>query len=241
LAVLALFAIGTTEAGALALWDGITPPPTDFTSWGGLGGDGTTIPKTFSATSLGGVTVSGSFAGTGGLVAVECPAAPQCSWSGSLPFTPGESLIWTFDPNANTGTAPLTLGLSKAALAGGLDIQADSPGMFTAQVQAFNGTTLLGTETLVSDAAGDPIFIGAKDTVADITSIAFDLTACTGSGCSVHDFAVGTLATNTPAVVPAPLIGLGFPAFLAVGGLLLGAKLFERSRRGAGAGLFNVA
>jgi hypothetical protein len=37
------------------------------------------------------------------------------------------------------------------------------------------------------------------------------------------------------------LIGLGFPAFLAVGGLLLGAKFFERSRRGAGAGLFNVA
>jgi hypothetical protein len=35
-------------------------------------------------------------------------------------------------------------------------------------------------------------------------------------------------------VVPAPLIGFGFPAFLAVGGLLFGAKLLQRSRRGIG-------
>jgi hypothetical protein len=35
------------------------------------------------------------------------------------------------------------------------------------------------------------------------------------------------------------LIGFGFPAFLAVGGLLFGAKLFERGRRGMG--LFDVA
>jgi hypothetical protein len=33
-------------------------------------------------------------------------------------------------------------------------------------------------------------------------------------------------------VVPAPQIGFGFPAFLAVGGLLFGAKLLRRSRRG---------
>jgi len=43
----------------------------------------------------------------------------------------------------------------------------------------------------------------------------------------------------TTQVVPAPLIGFGFPAFLAVGGLLFGAKLLQRSRRGIG--LFNVA
>jgi hypothetical protein len=41
------------------------------------------------------------------------------------------------------------------------------------------------------------------------------------------------------AAVPAPQIGFGFPAFLAVGGLLFGAKLLQRSRRGNG--LFGVA
>jgi len=40
-------------------------------------------------------------------------------------------------------------------------------------------------------------------------------------------------------VVPAPLIGFGFPVFLGVGGLLFGAKLLQWSRRGIG--LFDVA
>jgi hypothetical protein len=111
--------------------------------------------------------------------------------------------------------------------------------VFTAQVQAFDGGTSLGTETLTSDAAGDPIFIGAQDTTADITSLKFDLTACTPT-CDVNDFAVGTLATINPiTIVPAPLIGFGLAVFLAVGGLLLGAKLLQRGRRGTG--LFGVS
>jgi hypothetical protein len=240
LAVLALFAVGITQADALLMWDGITPAPNDSTTWNGLGADGATIPNTFSATSAGGVSVSGSFAGTGGLVAIECPASPSCSWTGSSPFTAGEHLIWAFNNSTSVGTGPLTLGFGAPVLAGGLDIQADAAGAFTAQVEAFNGATLLGTESLASDTAGDPIFIGAKDIVADITSLGFVLTACTGTGCDLNDFAVGTLLSVNPTVaVPAPLIGFGLPVFLAVGGLLFGAKLLERSRRGAG--LFDVA
>ena len=37
-----------------------------------------------------------------------------------------------------------------------------------------------------------------------------------------------------PVPVPAPSIGFGLPVFLAVGGLWFGARLLERSRRGAG-------
>jgi hypothetical protein len=237
-AVVVLFAVGTAQAGVLTAWDGITPAPNDSTSWAGLGADGTTIPKTFAATSAGGVAVSGSFAGSSGLVAIECPAAPSCSWTGGPPFTAGEHLIWTFNNTTNVGTAPLTLGLGAAVFAGGLDIQEDVPGAFTAQVKAFAGATLLATETLASDAAGDPIFIGVKDTVAEITSLVFDLTACSGTGCDIHDFAVGTLSTVNPAVgVPAPSIGL--PVFLAIGSLWFGARLLKRSRRGAG--LLDVA
>jgi hypothetical protein len=43
-----------------------------------------------------------------------------------------------------------------------------------------------------------------------------------------------TAIGRDPQTVPAPLIGFGLPVFLAVGGLWFGAKLLERSRRGAG-------
>ena len=50
---------------------------------------------------------------------------------------------------------------------------------------------------------------------------------------------MNVLGWDTQVTVPAPLIGFGFSAFLAIGGLLFGAKLLERSRRGTG--LFGVA
>jgi hypothetical protein len=40
-----------------------------------------------------------------------------------------------------------------------------------------------------------------------------------------------TFSPLGPAVVPAPLIGHGLPVLLAVGGLLFGAKLLERTER----------
>jgi hypothetical protein len=147
------------------------------------------------------------------------------------PFVAGDHLVWTLNNTTNTGTAPLTLGFGMAVLAGGLDIQSDSTGVFTAVVQAFNGGSSLGTEMLTSDAAGDPIFIGAQDTTADITSLVF---SCTGA-CGNNDFAVDTLHSINPQVVPAPLIGFGFPAFLTVAGLLFGAKLAQRHRGSAAA------
>lgn len=231
LAALVLFAFGTTEASALAIWNGSSPAPNDSTSWASLGGDGTAIPSPFAATSADGIAITGTFAGGSGLVAVA-----GISWTPvTAPFVAGDHLVWTLNNTTNTGTAPLTLGFGKAVLAGGLEIQSDVPGMFTADVQAFNGGTSLGTEMLTSDVAGDPIFIGAKDTTADITSLVF---SCTGA-CGNNDFAVDTLVSVNPQPVPAPLIGFGLPVFLAVGGLWFGAKLLQRSRRGAG--LFDVA
>jgi putative DNA primase/helicase len=38
--------------------------------------------------------------------------------------------------------------------------QADFLGVFTASVEAFNGSSLLGTEAVISDSNGDPVFIG---------------------------------------------------------------------------------
>jgi len=204
---LALFAIGTTQADALLIWNGTSPAANDSTSWAGLGPDGTTIPSPFHATSTDGVAITGTFAGGSGLTAVQ-----GVSWTGGFPA--GDHLVWTFNNATNTGTAPLTLAFGTAVLAGGVEIQSDAPGAFTAQVQAFDGATSLGIENLASDAAGDPIFIGAQDTTADITSLVF---SCTGA-CANNDFAVDTLRSINPSGTPEPaslsllasaLIGMG--------------------------------
>jgi hypothetical protein len=218
-----MVAAGAAQAGVVSSWDGVTPAPNDSTSWAGLGSDGTALGATFAATSTAGNAISGSFAGGSGLVAVQCPASPSCSWTGGFPA--GDTAVWAFDAVNGVGTGPLTLGLGTAVLAGGVEIQADAPGMFDAQVQAFAGASPIGAAIgVASDAAGDPVFIGAQDTVAEITSLVFSLTSCTGT-CDVNDFAVDSLITKNPTVVPpipepASLFLLG-SALLAVGFLKL--------------------
>jgi len=226
--MLALVGIGTTQAHALLIWNGTSPASNDSTSWAGLGPDGTPIASGFTATSSAGVTITGSFAGGAGLTSIQCPAAPSCSWTGGFPA--GDHLIWAFDSGTGSGTGPLTLGFSSAVLAGGLEIQADSPGAFTAKVEAFDVDGMsLGIETLAS-ANGAPIFIGAQDATADIASLAFDLTACTpAGGCDVHDFAVDTLLSINPGSTPP---GAPEPGTLALlGSSLLGFAALRRRRQ----------
>ena len=222
LAVLALVAIGTTQAdAALMSWNGTSPAPNDSTSWAGLGPDGTALGATFTATSTAGNTITGSLAGGSGLVAVA-----GVSWTPVVaPFVAGDHLVWTFNNATNTGTAPLTLAFGTAVLAGGVEIQSDAPGLFTAQVQAFDGATSLGIENLTSDAAGDPIFIGAQDTTADITSVVI---SCTGA-CANNDFAVDTLLSINPQAPPPPTPEPGTLALL--GSSLLGFAALWRRRR----------
>ena len=137
----------------------------------------------------------------------------------------GDTLVWTFDPNTNIGTGPLTLGFGKAVLAGGVAIQSDFPVVFTAKVEAFNGGTLIGTATAMSDSNGDSVFIGIQDTAAEITSLVFDLTlmGCGSLACGNSDFAVDTLMSLNPtAAVPGPIAGAGLPSLIAACGGLLG-------------------
>jgi len=181
----------------------------DSVSWSQLGADQATILNSFSATSVNGQSITGTFATSTGQVAVVCPASPSCSWTTSgTGMSGGDSLIWTINPNANPGNdGPLTLNFP-AAFGAGAWIQADETdviGSFTAQIQAFNGSTSLGTFTESSNANGDPIFIGVlSNTTAQVTSVIFSLTVVPADA-SVNDFGLDGLFLKSPvASVPEP-------------------------------------
>ena len=219
-AAVAFVAASNTKADTMqvALTHAQFGTPNDFVYWNQLGPDGTAIPNGFNATSVGGIGVTGHFTqGGAGEVRVECPFT-NCGWAGN--FAPGVSLLWTNSP----GQGPLTLDFSQGVAGAGFQIQADFYGQFSAQLQAFDGATLLGTFFATGNSNGaennSAIFLGVQDlTGADITSIKLGTFNC---ALDCKDFAINELWLNTkaPANTPEPATmmllssGLGILGFL---------------------------
>jgi hypothetical protein len=201
LIVLALFSTTAAWADSLVLVTSqAAQGANDSVHWSQLGADGTTLGSSAAAASGAGSGVTLTLAGPNSLVSVVCSASP-CSWAGAG-FAAGDSLIWTSD-TGNGGNGPLTLSFSRGVSGVGGLIQADGPGQFTAQIQAFNGAASLGSFTVVSNANGDATYIGVLDqTGSNITSVVFSLIACPGI-CT--DFAIDTVNLNT---APATLVSL---------------------------------
>jgi hypothetical protein len=160
------------------------------------------VPTSFAASSAQGLAITGSFAGVTptSLIALEC-SAPLCSWAGgsggATPFIAGDSLIWTSD-GANSGNGPLTLTLASSVSGAGALIQEDAPGSFEAEIQVFNGSSLLGSFSESSDAAGDPIYIGVKDTSgANINKVVFSIASTANAAGDISDFAIDLVLLNT--------------------------------------------
>lgn len=201
----AAFNLPTAHADSLAL---ITSPVagSDTVNWSQLGAPGSTVASSFTATSNGGITVNGTIEnGPGGVM------QQGTTWGGN--FSPGEYLLWT----SVNGNGPLDLSFSQPLSSSGAQIETDTFGSFTAQINAYNGSTLLGSFTedgnSNSNHDGSAIFLGVQDlSGANITSVQFSVTSCGGS---CGDFAIGPLNLTSPpaAVTPEPasltLLGTG--------------------------------
>jgi hypothetical protein len=179
----------------------------DSVSWSQLGGDAHPVANTFGATSVGGLTVSGTLAGASSIsgpssqTAVVCPpASGTCSWTGG--FTAGDEVLWTADAY-NGGNGPVTLTFGQGITGAGALIQSDAPGQFTVQIQAFNGSAAIGSFSEISDLNGDPVYIGVNDSFGpNVTSVTFSLDAPCPGACA--DFAVDTVYINSIAPSPTP-------------------------------------
>jgi hypothetical protein len=146
---------------------------------------------------------------------VQCPASPQCSWTGG--FAAGDSLVWSINGSSFGGTAPLGFLLDPTRGVGAF-VQADNPGPFTVQLQWFDSHGSPGGSFLATSPLGDPIFIGALDLNPNngIGAVAFNLTDGT------NDLAVDSLQLNyfSSTQVPEPnllvMLGSGIASLIGI-------------------------
>ena len=178
----------------------------DSLLWSQLGADGTVLASSVNVSSVNALAVSVGLAGANSIASAVCPASPTCSWSGTG-FAAADRILWTSDAAAG-GNGPVTLTFGSAVSGAGALIQADEPGKFTAKIQAFNGSTLLGSFSVTSNTNGDAAYIGILDqTGPNITSVTFSLTACGSAdvNCVLSDLALDTVFLDVPSSSSFPL------------------------------------
>jgi hypothetical protein len=214
--VVGLLATARAHAGLILVTSPAALGPNDSIDWGQLGTDPTFLSTTQTVTSGGGLGATVSTTDPAGLVRLD----EGNDWIGN--FTLGDHLLG----NNSFNYSPMTIAFASPVLGVGANFNADDYGAFTGTIEAFDGSTSLGTFTedgvVTSNEDGSAIFIGVRDTKAEITSIVFGLTDP-----SLGDFAINSLRLVTPEVMAAPepasltLLGLGAAGLL---GLRLAAQ-----------------
>ena len=194
----------------------------DIVHWNSLGVN-TTVPNNFTVISDGGLSVMGIFEqGGSGSTTVECPPPiSESCFAGN--FSPGSVLLDTNSPGQ--GPVDLAFNLPMGIYGVGFQIQSAAYGPFEAELQAFDGATVLSTFFLTGNSNAEEnntaIFLGLKDlTGPNITSIKYTTFNCSGPDC--RSFYSNWLALQTTATssVPEPgtlmllSSGLGILGFL---------------------------
>jgi hypothetical protein len=205
---------GAGRAGIISVTSPAILAPNDSIDWGQLGPDSAAISSPQAVTSGGGLGASVSTTDPQGFIRFD----QGNDWHGN--FAPGDRLI----DNYSGGMFPLTVAFASPVRGAGANIEPDEQTTFTATIEAFDGSTSLGTftEAGVSNgsADGSAIFIGVLDTNAEITSIVFGLTNVPSDG---GNFAINSVRLVTPAVTAAPepasltLLGTGAAGLLGYG------------------------
>ena len=161
----------------------------DFVDWSGFGPDFTTVPSGSTIDSNLGLTVtvsmpSGDFErrdqGTG--------------WNGN--FANGDALLWT---SGNVG--PMIIEFASPVAAAGAQIQRNSFGTFTAEIQVFDsGDTMIASFSLPGDSTADgdnsAIFLGVQDTSATIARIEYNVDS-TSADFSINQLDIGAAGVPT--------------------------------------------
>jgi len=181
--------------------------------WGQLGTPNLTITSPQPFASTGGTSGTVDLNGTG-LLVQQCCIGITGTFNGN--FAPGDKVLVTAPGSA------LTINFNTPVQSVGAQIQDNRIGdLFTAEISAFSGSTLLGTFTRngFSGSVGDNsnIFLGVQDTTADITSVTYR-TFMSNPDVLFQSVAINQLsivgsdnvvATPLPAALPLFAIGLG--------------------------------
>jgi hypothetical protein len=192
-----LLAFTAAQADVIVL---VTSPiGSDTVNWSSIGLPVGTQLHAFVGFSTGGDTATASVANP---VANKGEIIQQgVNWGGD--FNPGEWGIWT----RNHG--PLTVSLGNSYNMIGAFFQPDLFGSFTVKLDAFNGSTLLGSVMASGTSTSNPgtaLFIGALDkTGANITKVVFSEVSTTNP----NDFAIATMYLGVPEPGTMVLLGTG--------------------------------
>jgi hypothetical protein len=203
---LSLFAIAPAQASVLFVNSRAGLGANDSVDWAQLGPDRTVLSNPFTATSSGGLGVTGQFTGGSGELRTQ-----SASWAGN--FAIGDAVLYAWDGNGGIG--PLTLTFANAVSGVGAQIMADYYGRFTGSIEAFdsfnNSLGLFSNLSGVSngDADNSAVFWGISSTNSDIKSIVFNASDDFGDG--PNDFTINqlSLVTANTTAVPEPFTIVG--------------------------------
>lgn len=204
----------------------------DYQPWAEIGVNNYNVTNGTVATSqYGTISTTINFAQGGpGSTLLECPWS-ACTWSGD--FGPGDSVLTSYNTSTGGAEGAIDLTFSQGVSGVGFQIQGNYYGTFDAEVEAFNGSTPLGTfyayNGVSSYDPGTAIFMGLQDlSGANVTGIDILAYNCSGNnGGSCDGTAVDRLLFETTATPePASLLLLG-SGLTALG--FLRRKLFSRS------------